>query len=116
MIEVYLSTDGKHTVKVSSHDRDEAQKLFPYARDLYEAILERYGTKEKMWRNAMNGNGKAAANGQANGQNGNGDAPNCPVHDIPMKYIEGKNGPFWSCPKKLDDGSWCKQTKDASAS
>lgn len=34
-------------------------------------------------------------------------APLCAIHHTPMERREGKNGKFWSCPKRLDDGSWC---------
>ena len=112
MIEVYLSTDGKHTVKVSAQDREEMNKLAPYARVLYEGVLSQYGTKAQMWEQAMNGNGRANHNGaqSANDQTGNGNAPICPVHKVPMKYRQGKRGSFWSCAKKNPDGSWCDQT------
>jgi len=36
-----------------------------------------------------------------------GEAPTCAIHKTPMEKRQGKNGSFWSCPKKLDDGSWC---------
>lgn len=125
MIELYLSSDGKHTVKVSAQDREEMDKLSPYARRLYEGVLSQYGTKAQMWDTVMNGNGngKRYHNGHANhnGANGatdqtvNGNAPLCPVHNVAMKYRNGKRGPFWSCSQKLPDGSWCAETKEASS-
>jgi hypothetical protein len=34
--------------------------------------------------------------------------PICGIHNTPMTLvITSKNGPFWSCHKKLDNGSWC---------
>ncbi|MCC6192280.1 MAG: hypothetical protein IT318_24880 [Anaerolineales bacterium] len=35
------------------------------------------------------------------------EAPMCAIHKTPMKKRKGQNGSFWSCPQKLDDGSWC---------
>lgn len=112
MIELYLSSDGKHTVKVSAQDREEMDKLAPFAKKLYEGVLGQYGTKAQMWEKAMNGNNTNhnRANG-GGGQTGNGNAPLCPVHNVAMKYRDGEHGPFWSCAKKLPDGSWCNQTQ-----
>jgi hypothetical protein len=28
-------------------------------------------------------------------------------HNKPMVWVEGKNGPFWSCHTKNPDGTWC---------
>ena len=38
-------------------------------------------------------------------------APHCQVHGVPMKYRQGKRGPFWSCAERLPDGNWCNQTQ-----
>jgi hypothetical protein len=37
------------------------------------------------------------------------DAPICPVHHNPMR----NNGRGWFCPKKMPDGTWCKQRPEA---
>jgi hypothetical protein len=35
-------------------------------------------------------------------------APICAIHHEPLKKRQGTGGKsFWSCPKKLEDGSWC---------
>jgi hypothetical protein len=34
--------------------------------------------------------------------------PICAVHQLPMKLVHGKRGPFWSCHEKNSDGSWCR--------
>jgi hypothetical protein len=34
-------------------------------------------------------------------------APLCAVHQVTMVLVEGKHGRFWSCHKKILDGSWC---------
>jgi hypothetical protein len=36
------------------------------------------------------------------------DTPLCGIHNTPMTLVmKSKNGPFWSCHKRLDNGSWC---------
>jgi hypothetical protein len=35
------------------------------------------------------------------------DAPLCAIHKKPMEKRQGKNGMFWSCHSKLEDGTWC---------
>ena len=115
MMELFLSSDGKHTVHVSAQTAKEMEQLLPNAKAVYEAIISEYGTKVEMWKHA--GNGKAKSNGAA-GANGKGkpavvpepEGPMCPVHKTPMAYREGRYGAFWSCPKRMDDGRWCDCT------
>jgi hypothetical protein len=131
MIELFLSSDGKHTVHVSADDAEQMNKLTPYARALYERVLKQFGTKAQMWETAMNGkaNGEARrtnANGQPNGQARVGRrmdtveqarqamAPRCVEHGTPMRYRNGRYGAFWSCPRKNPDGSWCTCTEQVS--
>ena len=114
MMELFLSTDGKHTVHVATETVREMRKLLPGAKSFYESILNAYGTKAEMWKHG--GNGKAESNGAA----GNGgvkapivpepEAPLCPVHKTPMAFRHGRYGAFWSCPRRLADGSWCDCT------
>lgn len=33
--------------------------------------------------------------------------PLCAIHKTPMKRMEGRKGPFWSCHRKMANGSWC---------
>jgi hypothetical protein len=35
------------------------------------------------------------------------DAPLCGIHHSPMTWQKGRKGYFWSCHKKMADGSWC---------
>ena len=119
MIELYLSSDGKHTVHVSEETPDKMIKLLPHAKLLYEAIVRAYGTKAQMWHKP--GNGEAKANGHAlrSGAGAGNDepereAPLCPVHKTPMAYREGRHGAFWSCPTRTSDGGWCNCTIDLS--
>jgi hypothetical protein len=128
MIELFLSTDGKHTVHASAQTPEEMAKLAPVAKALYQKVLEDYGTKAAMWQSAMNGNGHAndQANGQAKSQahaqaskridpvaQAQADAiPRCPMHQRPMVFRQGRMGPFWSCPTRKPDGRWCQVTKE----
>jgi hypothetical protein len=108
MIELYLSSDGKHTVHVSAETPAQMNELAPYARKLYEQVLEQYGTKPQLWEAAKNGQAKLQA------PSGNGSAsvtPCCPEHTKPLKQRKGRYGDFWSCPTRQPDGSWCSYTQ-----
>jgi hypothetical protein len=35
-------------------------------------------------------------------------SPYCQDHQVPMMSRKGKFGVFWSCPKKDDQGNYCK--------
>lgn len=124
MIELYLSSDGKHTVHVTAHTQEQMNELAPYARALYEKVLAHYGTKAQMWGEAINSQARRKrVNGQADGQARVGKrvdtpeqaremvAPRCPEHATPMAYRQGRYGAFWSCPRKNPDGSWCTRTQ-----
>jgi hypothetical protein len=113
MIELYLSTDGKHTVHVQASDREEMNKMFPFAKALYQKITSTLGTKPQMWDGVING--KRQIDGQSYGigidtpqQAQNQVAPICPVHQTPMKLRNGEYGEFWSCGRKDQNGTWCK--------
>lgn len=105
MIELFLSTDGKHTVHVAAETPEKLAELVPLAKALYQQVLAEYGAK-----------GQPARNGQSNGQAWGkridtpepaAVAPQCPVHHVPMALRNGKWGPFWSCHCKVN-GSWCR--------
>ena len=61
MMELYLSSDGKHTVHVSAETPDEMVKLLPQAKLVYEAVVRTYGTKAQMWTKQGNGGPKGTA-------------------------------------------------------
>ena len=120
MIELFLSTDGKHTVHVNAETPEEMATLAPYAKALYQKVLDEYGTKAKMWGDAIHGNGNGHSNGRATvgkrmdtvQEAQQAVAPVCPVHQRPLAYRQGRSGPFWSCPTRNPaDGSWCRVTK-----
>ena len=113
MIELYLSSDGKHTVHVSADTPEQMAVLVPHAKALYQDVLSTYGTKAQMWGEAIHGNG------HSNGPTTIGKrvdtveqaraavAPLCPVHQTPMTLQAGNWGKFWSCHTRNLDGTWC---------
>lgn len=130
MIELYLSSDGKHTVHAKADTQSQMDELLPYATGLYEQVLKTYGTKPQLWEPVMNGraNSKAARSHANGGANGQAPAqvgrrvdtpaqareavnPHCQLHGTPMRYRQGKYGAFWSCPQRNPDGSWCTYTQ-----
>jgi hypothetical protein len=126
MIELFLSTDGKHTVHVVAQTPEEMTKLAPVAKALYRRVIEEFGTKAQMWDAAINGKSNGHANGRAT-SNGHAHAyqrmepmaqeqaeaiPLCPMHQQPMAFRQGRMGPFWSCPVRKPDGRWCQVTRD----
>jgi hypothetical protein len=118
MIELYLSSDGKHTVHVSTETLEEIVELAPKAKALYDKIVETYGNKAQMWQeagivkthtSALPVEPKRIETPQAAEAPV---APRCPVHDKPMKLRRGAYGTFWSCPTRNPDGRWCAVTKE----
>lgn len=124
MIELFLSTDGKHTVHVSADTPEQLKALVPNAKALYQEILTEFGAKAERGQTAVNDtghtNGQANRNGyaQAGKRTGTassvqGDAiPRCPVHQRLMAFRQGRMGPFWSCPTQSATGRWCQVTKE----
>ena len=58
--ELWLSTDGKNTVKVKAFTSEGKRKALKVATDTYDYIVARYGTKPKMWGDVMKKNGEPA--------------------------------------------------------
>ena len=120
MIELFLSSDGKHTVHVSADTPEQMATLVPHAMTLYQDVLATYGTKAQMWGDAIQNKGNG--NGHTNGQTTVGKradtveqareivAPLCPAHQTPMTYRKGRYGDFWSCHTRKPDGRWCNVT------
>lgn len=119
MIELFLSSDGKHTVHVSAETPEELTELAPKAKALYDRIVESYGNKAQMWQEA----GIAKANTKALPVEPKRiDTPQaaeaavalrCPLHDQPMKLRKGVYGSFWSCSVRSPTGRWCSFTREA---
>jgi hypothetical protein len=93
--QVILSTDGKHTVIVTSDDPQAIKEASSWAQATYERLVERYGLKGE----------QRASNGDRQQEE---TVPECAIHHVPMVLVEGKRGPFWSCHERNEDGSWCK--------
>jgi hypothetical protein len=49
MIDLCLSSDGKHAVHVSADSPEQLSSLAPHAMRLYEAVLKSYGNIAEMW-------------------------------------------------------------------
>jgi len=45
-LEIYLSTDGKHTVKTTSDTVEGNKKAYEVAVAMYDQIVAKYGTKQ----------------------------------------------------------------------
>jgi hypothetical protein len=99
-IEIFLSTDGKHTVHVQAEE-GKVSEAYTQAKAIYDQVLKDYGkgTVQKV----LESTPKSAV-------------PMCPVHGIVMKLhpagVSKKTGKpysaFWSC---TVDG--CRETKSA---
>jgi hypothetical protein len=118
MIELFLSSDGKHTVHIAAETPVELAKLAPSARSLYQKVLEVYGTKAQMWQEVTGakGNGEVKTSPQTGALEGALEAnpPRCPVHGRAMVQRQGRFGAFWSCPTRQFNGSWCQVTREIS--
>ena len=116
MIELYLSSDGKHTVHVSADTPEQLRDLVPAAKVLYREVVAEFGGKAQALPEAISApsNGHAAvgkridtvAHAQA------AVTPLCPMHKTALKLRQGRLGPFWSCPRRKPDGRWCQVTQD----
>jgi hypothetical protein len=113
MIELFLSSDGKHTVHITAETPTEMAALVPEAKALYQDVLRTYGTKAQMWGEAMKGNGHATVEKRMDTVQEAPAlyAPVCPVHQKQMVLRTGKRGQFWSCHTQFN-GEWCKVTQE----
>lgn len=116
MIELFLSSDGKHTVHASADTPEQLRDLVPVAKVLYREIIGEFRTKGQALPEAT----ARTSNGHATGgtridtveQAQAAVTPRCPMHNTPMKYRQGRMGPFWSCPRRKPDGRWCQVTQE----
>lgn len=117
MIELFLSTDGKHTVHVSADTPEQMTELVPKAKALYQEVLAEFGAKGQTAQASRNGNGQTQVGKRVDtvAQAQAAVTPQCPVHQTPMRYRQGRLGPFWSCPTRKPDGRWCPITKEVTA-
>ncbi len=91
--EVRLAMDGNHSVLVRSSDPTQMKVGISWAKATHAALSARYG-------DTSTGQDQAADELPA-------EPPICGVHDIPMVRVEGKNGPFFSCHERDEQGRFC---------
>src|SRR2546421_13126071 len=96
--QVILSTDGKHTVIVTTDNQGGTQLALAWAKATFERLVAQYGLK----------GGQPSANGHQSISQGEepDEPPLCAVHQVPMVKVQGKKGEFWSCHERNQDGSW----------
>lgn len=84
-IELYLSTDGKHTVRYDAETPEGRRRGLEAAMALYDAIEKKYGSKAEMWGKVMNGK----------------ETKKCPECGAEMTKRKGKKTgkEFWGCSK-----------------
>ena len=99
--ELFLSSDGKNTVRVKAQTKEGREAANIYAKRVFDRLIARYGTKAEQYTkaNSTQTNGKVA--------------PICGIHGSAAVWKEGeskttgKHYAFWSCPNKNADGSYC---------
>src|SRR4051794_39976522 len=101
--QIVLSTDGTHKLTASTDDPAELKNAMESLKNSYKWMeyFIQQGELHKI-KDVVAAQNAETAKKQAE----SGDSPVCAVHKIPMNWID-KNGGFWSCHKKNDDGSWC---------
>jgi len=115
MLELFLSSDGKHTVHVSAETPEELAELAPKAKAHCETIIESYGNKAQMWQLAIDKEPASLKNAREiplRAENGSHGVPLCPIHGRAMRLRQGKYGTCWSCAVRNPDGRWCAVTKE----
>ena len=116
MIELFLSSDGKHTVHVSADTPEQLRDLVPTAKVLYREVVAEFGGKAQGLPEAtvQTSNGHATVGKRIDtvAQAQAAATPHCPLHKTAMKLRQGRLGPFWSCPRRRPDGRWCQVTQD----
>lgn len=93
-MEIWLSTDGKHTVKTASSTPEGNKKALEVAIATYDQIVAKYGTKQ------------AQAVKEYSKEKGGGW---CDIHSVQMKKYT-KNGRSWYS-HMVSEGEWCNGGK-----
>ena len=116
MIELFLSSDGKHTVHVSADTPEQLRDLVPAAKVLYREVVGEFGGKAQPVAEATqttsNGHAPVGQRIDTVAQAQAAVTPQCPVHQKAMVYRNGRRGPFWSCHERKPDGRWCGITQE----
>jgi ssDNA-binding Zn-finger/Zn-ribbon topoisomerase 1 len=98
-IELYLSTDGKHTVHYKAQTPEGRKKGLNVAMILFDAIKKKYGTKADMWGEAMK-NGKKEEPKEVKTQG----CPKCGGTRTFREGVSAKTGKRWA-------GWFCSNTE-----
>src|SRR5688572_16791384 len=96
--QVVLSTDGKHTVIVTTDELPTTENVLVWAQTTYERLVQQYGRKQA---------GRQRSEQQPVALAPGGEVPECAVHKVPMVRVQGRYGPFWSCHERTENGSFC---------
>lgn len=113
MIEIFLSSDGKHTVHASADTAEHLKDLVPVVKALYREVIREFGTKAQPVTPEMsNGHRSEGQRIDTLAQAEAAVTPHCPLHHTPMNYRQGRMGPFWSCSRRKPDGRWCQVTQE----
>jgi hypothetical protein len=118
MIELFLSSDGKHTIHASAETPAELAEVGAKAKVLYEKIIGSFSDRTQMWQLAIDkgpARVKKAREIPPRAQNRRGGVPVCPMHSKPMRLRHGKYGSFWSCAVRNPNGLWCQVTKEVNS-
>lgn len=99
---VILSADGNHKVEANTDDPAELTTALDQVKNAYK-WLEYYIQQGELHKIRE----VVPARPQTDKPAASETVPVCAIHEVPMKWID-KNGGFWSCHEKADDGSWCK--------
>jgi hypothetical protein len=98
--QITLSLDGNHSVSVTGDDPTAVKEGLAWARGIYLKL------QEKAQPSQPRGAELSTPTTHHHDLSPAERAPDCAIHHQPMTWMN-KNGGFWSCHKRLDDGSWC---------
>ncbi len=95
--QITLSIDGNHAVSVSGDDPTAVKEGLAWARGIYLKLKERSAAPATRSETVHHEVSAPAPE----------EPPICAIHKLPMALMSGREGQFWSCHEKLQDGSWC---------
>src|SRR4051794_29797101 len=98
--QVSVSVAGNRSVAIASDDPALAQEAISWLR-------QRFGAATRPTAPAVPTPVQQIQAAVAPSIDAEARAPICGIHGTPMKRMNGKRGPFWSCHEKNTDGSWC---------
>jgi len=95
-LELFLSSDGKHTVHLETDTKEQRDEGIPYAKALYKKIIEEFGTKQSLNKSTYNDDGVKGEGW-------------CDIHKVQMKKYT-KEGRSWYS-HMVSEGVWCNGGK-----